>query len=62
MLTLYDKILDMTKMKAYAENELNVAKVMIYPFDRVEDTAGKGKMLITSIFSFPHSVFKRLVL
>ena len=31
-------------------------------FRRVENTVGKGKLLITSNFSFSYSVFKRLLL
>ena len=34
---------------------------MIFVFDRVENIVGKGrKMLVTSIFSFSHKVFKSL--
>ena len=38
-----DKILDMTKLKAFANNKLNVAIMMISLFNRVENTVGKGK-------------------
>ena len=31
----YDKILDLTKLKAFAENKLNVSKMTISPYDRV---------------------------
>ena len=38
-----DKILDMTKLKAFADDKLNVATIMISLFDRVENTVGKGE-------------------
>ena len=50
-----DKILDLTKPKAFADNNLNVAKMTISVFDRVENTVGKGEN--TRVFSFSHSVF-----
>ena len=37
------KILDVTKLKAFADDKLNIAKMMISPFDRVENTVGKGE-------------------
>ena len=36
-----DRILDMTKLKAFADDKLNVAKMMMYLFNRVENTVGK---------------------
>ena len=46
-LTLYslpnDKILDVTKLKAHADDNLNVAKMMISLSDGVENTVGKGE-------------------
>ena len=36
-----DKILGVTKLKAFANDKLNIAKVMISLFDRVENTVGK---------------------
>ena len=38
-----DKILDETKLKAFADDKLNVAKTMIPLFDKVENTIGKGE-------------------
>ena len=38
-----DKILDVTKLKRYADWKLNLAKMIIPPFDRVENTVGKGE-------------------
>ena len=38
-----DKILDVTKLKAFADDKLNVATMMFSLYDRVENTAGKGE-------------------
>ena len=38
-----DKILDMIKSKAFADNKLNIAKMTILLFDRIENTVGKGE-------------------
>ena len=37
-----DKVLDVIKLKAFADCKSNVAKMAIYLFDRVENTEGKG--------------------
>ena len=37
------KILDMTKLKAFADDKLNVAKMTISLYDTVENTMGKGE-------------------
>ena len=36
-------MLDVTKSKAFADDKLNVAKMTITLFDRVENTVGKGE-------------------
>ena len=56
-----DKILDQTKLNAFADDELNVTKMIISVFDRVENIVGKGEIACTSNFSFSHNVFKRLL-
>ena len=56
-----DKILDQTKLKAFADDKLHATKMIISVFDRVENIVGKGEIACTSNFSFSHSVFKRLV-
>ena len=56
-----DKILDQTKLKAFADDKLNATKMIISVFDRVENIVGKGEIACTSNFSFSHSVFKRLL-
>ena len=37
------KILDVTKWKAFADDKINVAQMMISVIDRVENIVGKGK-------------------
>ena len=50
-----DKILDQTKLKAFEEDTLNVTKMIISVFDRVENIVGKGEIACTSkaISPFP---------
>ena len=36
-----DKILDLSKFKLFADNKMNVAKMMIYVFHSAENIAGK---------------------
>ena len=38
-----DKILDRTKLKAFADDKLNITKMTISSFDKVENTGGKGE-------------------
>ena len=38
-----DKILDMIKLKAFADDKLNVTEMKISLYDRVENTVRKGK-------------------
>ena len=45
-----DKILDMTKLKAFADNKLKVVKMKIFIFDRVENTVGKGENAVYQHF------------
>ena len=49
---------DVAKLKAFADNNLNIAKMMISPFDRVENAVEKGENVVTSIFSLAHSFSK----
>ena len=53
-----NKIWGLTKLKAFADDKSNVAKMMISLFDRVENFVEKEKMLINIIFSFFLNVFK----
>ena len=55
------KILEVTKLKAFADDKLNSAKMMISLFDRVENTVGKGENAGYQHFLlFPQSFPKRL--
>ena len=56
-----DKILDRTKLKAFADDKLYVTKMIISVFDRVENIVGKGKIASTSTFFFSYNVCKRLL-
>ena len=38
-----DKTLDVTKLKAFADDKINVTQMMIPVFDRVENIVGKGE-------------------
>ena len=38
-----DKILDVTELKEFADDKLNIAEMMISLFDRAENTVGKGE-------------------
>ena len=48
-----DKILDRTKLKAFADDKLNVTKMIIFVFDRAENIVGKEKLLVQAISPFP---------
>ena len=56
-----NRFLDWTKFKAFADNKIREAKMMIYDSDRVENIVGIGENAVTSIFSFSHNVFKELL-
>ena len=38
-----NKILHLSKLKTFADDKMNFAKVMIYVFDRTENNVGKGE-------------------
>ena len=40
----HDTILDQTNSKAFADDKLNVTKIIISIFDRVENIVGKGEI------------------
>ena len=54
-----DKSLDQTKLKAFADDKLNVTKIIISVFDRVENIVGKGEIACTSYFSFFPQCFSK---
>ena len=45
----HNKILDQTEWKAFAEDKLNVTKMIISVFDRGENMVGKGEIACTSL-------------
>ena len=55
----HDKIWDQIKLKAFADDKLDITKMMISVFDREENIMGKGEIACTSNFSLFHNVFKR---
>ena len=55
----HHKILDQTKLKAFADDRSNVKKMIISAFERVEKIVGKGEIACVSNFYFFHNVFKR---
>ena len=57
----HNRILDQAKLKAFADNKLNVTKMIISVFDRVENIVEKEEIACTSNFSFPHNVFNRFL-
>ena len=50
-----------TKLKAFADEKLNVTKLVISVFDRVENIVGTREIACICNFSFSHIVFKRLL-
>ena len=55
----HDKILDQNKLKAFADDKLNVTKMIISVFDRVENIMGKGDIACTISFSFSPQCFQK---
>ena len=58
-----DKFLDLTKLKAFADNNLNVANMMNFLYDRAENTVEKGEnagyqhfLLLLQCFPKPSSL------
>ena len=55
-----DRISDQSNLKDFEDKQINMAYVTNFVLGRVENIVGKGeKMLVTSIFSFSHYVFKK---
>ena len=57
-----DKTSDGSKLKAFADDKIDESKKLKFGLGRIENTGGMEKMLVTSIFSFSHNVFKNLPL
>ena len=58
-----DKNLDQSNLKAFADNKRDMTKKLKFVLSKVkkETLWEKEKMLVTSIFSFLHNVFKGLL-
>ena len=55
-----DKILALSKLKAFADDKINVTQNINFVFHRLKKALWeKEKILVTSIFSLFHNVFKR---
>ena len=54
----HNKILDLTELKAFADDKLNVIKILISVFDRVENIVRKEKLLVQAIFPIPTMFWK----
>ena len=50
-------VTDLSRLKAFADDKISVAEKLKFVSGRVETLWQKEKMLVTSIFSFPNSVF-----
>ena len=55
-----DKILNFSKMKAFADNKLDVAQKVISVFDKAEKNIVGKENAVISIFSFFHTVLPRI--
>ena len=62
-LTLYEmtNFQDWSNFKTFADNKKTVTYKQKFFLGLVENIVGKEKMLVTSISSFSHNVFKRLL-
>ena len=56
-----DNFLDLTKLKAFADDELNFPEMMISLFDRVENTAGKGENVGNQPFLLFQQSFQKVI-
>ena len=54
-----DKILDWSKLKAFAEDKIKVIKMMVFVFDRVENIVEKGKNAGNQHFLLSPQCFQR---
>ena len=57
-----NKVLDWSKLKALADDKINVTEKLNFVLGKVENIVGKGENAGTSIFSFSYNVFKRLLI
>ena len=52
------KTLDLSKFKAFTDDNMNVIEKLKLVLGRVDNCGKNEKMLVTSIFFFSHHVFK----
>ena len=57
----HDKTLDQTKLKAFADDKLNVTKIIISVFDSVENIVRKGEIAVQAISPFPTMFSKAFI-
>ena len=56
-----NKILALTKLKVFADDKFNVAEEMNAVFDSKDIVEKEKMLLVTSVFSFTHNLFKSLL-
>ena len=54
-----DKFLDPTKFRAFADDNSNVTKMVIFLFDRVENIVGKGENAVLQYFLLFQQCFQK---
>ena len=57
-----NKILNVTRLKAFADDKFSVAKVMISLFDKIQNIVRKGENAGYQHFLLSHNVYNRLLL
>ena len=58
-----DKILDWSKLRAFADDKINVTEKLKFGLGMVENIVGKRrKCCLPAFCPFPHNVFKRLLI
>ena len=58
-----DKILDCSKLKAFAAEKINVTEKLKFLLERIKNIVGKGENAGYQHFLlFPHNVFKRILI
>ena len=53
-----DKFLDWSKLKAFADDKINVTEKPKFVLERVENIMGKEENMVTSNLTFSHIFFK----
>ena len=57
-----NKVLDVSKLNAFADDNLTVDQKLKFALGKVENIVGKGENAGYQHFPFSHNVFKRLLL